>query len=179
MLTAIVFLIDPLPSAWRLSVDRLRPTLPNCRIMRAVCGQEFLQCRIQIRRSISTVQSLRREHEPVFRRTSSRFASTKRKWWTAAQPGWHWRAHRQHANRQNDRCSEAHHRWRGGEARQQDGSTEGGSPDQRSGKAGLMAQGRGVIPPFLRGLGRRIYAAIFSFCAGVIPPLPMFGRSWL
>jgi hypothetical protein len=36
-----------------------------------------------------------------------------------------------------------------------------------------------VIPPFLRGLGRRIYAAIFSFCAGVIPPLPMFGRSWL
>lgn len=36
-----------------------------------------------------------------------------------------------------------------------------------------------VIPPFLRGLGRRVYAAIFSFCAGVIPPLPMFGRSWL
>ena len=38
---------------------------------------------------------------------------------------------------------------------------------------------RVVIPPFLRGLGRRIYAAIFSFCAGVIPPLPMFGRSLL
>lgn len=36
-----------------------------------------------------------------------------------------------------------------------------------------------VIPPFLRGLGRRIYAAIFSFWAGVIPPLPMLGRSWL
>lgn len=36
-----------------------------------------------------------------------------------------------------------------------------------------------VIPPFLRGLGRRIYAAILSFWAGVIPPLPMFGRSLL
>ncbi|QIK42079.1 pentapeptide repeat-containing protein [Pontibrevibacter nitratireducens] len=36
-----------------------------------------------------------------------------------------------------------------------------------------------VIPPFLRGLGRRIYAAILSFWAGVIPPLPMLGRSWL
>lgn len=34
-------------------------------------------------------------------------------------------------------------------------------------------------PPFLRGLGRRIYAAIFSFCADVIPPLPMLGRSGL
>jgi len=34
-----------------------------------------------------------------------------------------------------------------------------------------------VIPPFLRGLGRRIYAAIFSFWAGVIPPLPILGRS--
>ena len=41
-----------------------------------------------------------------------------------------------------------------------------------------LAEGR-VIPPFLRGLGRRIYAAIFSFCAGVIPPLPMLGLSWL
>jgi len=38
---------------------------------------------------------------------------------------------------------------------------------------------RPVIPPFLRGLGRRIYAAILSFCAGVIPPLPMLGRSLL
>ena len=36
-----------------------------------------------------------------------------------------------------------------------------------------------VIPPFLRGLGRRIYAAIRSFWAGVIPPLPMLGRSLL
>jgi len=37
----------------------------------------------------------------------------------------------------------------------------------------------GVIPPFLRGLGRRIYAAILSFWAGVMPPLPMLGRSLL
>lgn len=36
-----------------------------------------------------------------------------------------------------------------------------------------------VIPPFLRGPGRRIYAAIASFWAGVIPPLPMLGRSLL
>ncbi|MGR3761080.1 hypothetical protein ACUXV3_13275 [Roseobacteraceae bacterium NS-SX3] len=36
-----------------------------------------------------------------------------------------------------------------------------------------------VIPPFLRGLGRRIYAAILSFWAGVIPPLPILGRSLL
>ena len=33
-----------------------------------------------------------------------------------------------------------------------------------------------VIPPFLRGLGRRIYAAILSFWAGVMPPLPMLSR---
>ena len=36
-----------------------------------------------------------------------------------------------------------------------------------------------VIPPFLTGCIRRTYAAIFSFCAGVIPPMPMFGRSLL
>jgi hypothetical protein len=36
-----------------------------------------------------------------------------------------------------------------------------------------------VIPPFLAGFGRRIYAAAFSFWAGVIPPMPMFGRSLL
>ena len=30
----------------------------------------------------------------------------------------------------------------------------------------------GVIPPFLAGCIRRTYAAIFSFCAGVIPPMP-------
>jgi hypothetical protein len=36
-----------------------------------------------------------------------------------------------------------------------------------------------VIPPFLTGCGRRTYAAIFSFWAGVMPPMPMFGRSLL
>ncbi len=36
-----------------------------------------------------------------------------------------------------------------------------------------------VIPPFLTGCIRRIHAAIFSFIAGVIPPMPMFGRSLL
>ena len=36
-----------------------------------------------------------------------------------------------------------------------------------------------VIPPFLTGCGCRTYAAIFSFCAGVIPPMPIFGRSLL
>jgi hypothetical protein len=37
----------------------------------------------------------------------------------------------------------------------------------------------GVIPPFLTGCIRRTYAAIFSFCAGVMPPMPMFGQSLL
>jgi len=36
-----------------------------------------------------------------------------------------------------------------------------------------------VVPPFLTGCGCRTYAAIFSFCAGVIPPMPIFGRSLL
>ena len=36
-----------------------------------------------------------------------------------------------------------------------------------------------VIPPFLMGCIRRTYAAIFSFWAGVMPPMPMFGRSLL
>ena len=36
-----------------------------------------------------------------------------------------------------------------------------------------------VIPPFLTGCVRRTYAAIFSFWAGVMPPMPMFGRSLL
>ena len=36
-----------------------------------------------------------------------------------------------------------------------------------------------VISPFLTGCIRRIYAAIFSFCAGVMPPMPMLGRSLL
>jgi hypothetical protein len=36
-----------------------------------------------------------------------------------------------------------------------------------------------VIPPFLTGLCNRIHAAIFSFCAGVMPPIPILGRSLL
>jgi len=36
-----------------------------------------------------------------------------------------------------------------------------------------------VIPPFLMGLSRRIQAAVFSFMAGVMPPMPMLGRSLL
>ena len=36
-----------------------------------------------------------------------------------------------------------------------------------------------VIPPFLTGFGSRIHAAIFSFCAGVIPPMPILGLSLL
>jgi hypothetical protein len=47
------------------------------------------------------------------------------------------------------------------------------------GATGSVASGVGVIPPFLTGCIRRIYAAIFSFCAGVMPPMPMFGRSLL
>ncbi len=36
-----------------------------------------------------------------------------------------------------------------------------------------------VILPFLTGCSFRTYAAIFSFCAGVMPPMPIFGRSLL
>lgn len=36
-----------------------------------------------------------------------------------------------------------------------------------------------VIPPFLTGCGRRTHAAIFSFLAGVMPPIAIFGRSLL
>ena len=39
--------------------------------------------------------------------------------------------------------------------------------------------GRPVIPPFLMGPSRRTQAADFSFMAGVMPPLPMLGRSLL
>ncbi len=39
--------------------------------------------------------------------------------------------------------------------------------------------GEQVIPPFLTGFGRRLHAAIFSFWSGVMPPMPMFGRSSL
>ena len=34
-------------------------------------------------------------------------------------------------------------------------------------------------PPFLQGCIRRSCAAIFSFMAGVMPPMPMLGRSLL
>ena len=36
---------------------------------------------------------------------------------------------------------------------------------------------RVVIPPFLTGCIRRTYAAIFSFWAGVMPPMPV-ARQW-
>jgi hypothetical protein len=35
-----------------------------------------------------------------------------------------------------------------------------------------------VVPPFLTGLFSRTHAASFSFCTGVIPPMPMLGL-WL
>ena len=36
-----------------------------------------------------------------------------------------------------------------------------------------------VISPFLTGCVHRTYAAIFNFMAGVMPPMPMLGRSLL
>ena len=39
--------------------------------------------------------------------------------------------------------------------------------------------GNEVIPPFLLGSSRRIHAAVFSFIAGVMPPMAMLGRSLL
>ena len=36
-----------------------------------------------------------------------------------------------------------------------------------------------VTPPFSTGCIRRIHATIFSFWAGVMPPMPMLGRSLL
>jgi len=42
-----------------------------------------------------------------------------------------------------------------------------------------IALNRKVIFPFLTGCIRRIHAAIFSFMAGVMPPMPMLGRSLL
>jgi len=36
-----------------------------------------------------------------------------------------------------------------------------------------------VIIPFLTGYGRRTYAAILSFWAGVMLPMPILGRSLL
>ena len=51
--------------------------------------------------------------------------------------------------------------------------------DTADAPAGFTLRGEGVIPPFLRGYSRRTHAAIFSFWAGVMPPIPMFGRSLL
>lgn len=45
--------------------------------------------------------------------------------------------------------------------------------------AALGAGAGRVILPFLGGLKSRGYAAILSFWAGVIPPIPMLGRSLL
>ena len=64
-------------------------------------------------------------------------------------------------------------------AYRRDGGTmtlDGAEIDPRS---TVEAQALGVIPPFLTGCIRRIHAAIFNFCAGVMPPMPMFGRSLL
>ena len=47
-----------------------------------------------------------------------------------------------------------------------------------------LAKGIGYLccrgnPPFLTGCIRRVYATTFSFCAGVMPLMPMFRRSLL
>ena len=44
---------------------------------------------------------------------------------------------------------------------------------------GLASLYSGGNRPFLMGLSRRIHAAVFSFMAGVIPPIAMLGRSLL
>ena len=46
-------------------------------------------------------------------------------------------------------------------------------------KYGGMEPSDAVIRPFLMGLSRRTQAAVFSFIAGVMPPIPMLGRSLL
>jgi hypothetical protein len=42
-----------------------------------------------------------------------------------------------------------------------------------------IAMARWVILPVLAGHDCRTYAAMFSFMAGVTPPMPMLGRSLL
>ncbi len=42
-----------------------------------------------------------------------------------------------------------------------------------------MKDDESVVPPFLGGLKSRGYAAILSFCIGVMPPMPILGRSLL
>ena len=44
---------------------------------------------------------------------------------------------------------------------------------------GASRRFRMVILPVLTGRDRRTHAAIFSFIAGVTPPMPMLGRSLL
>ena len=64
-------------------------------------------------------------------------------------------------------------------------ATDPQTPNWAAGRACRSAwlpkssRGSPVIPPFLTGCVRRTYAAIFSFWAGVMPPMPMFGRSLL
>ncbi len=53
------------------------------------------------------------------------------------------------------------------------------APTLRTGDVIILDNLSRVIPPFLAGCIRRIHAAIFSFWAGVMPPMPMFGRSLL
>ena len=52
------------------------------------------------------------------------------------------------------------------------------TPEQQAEARQRRAEGA-VIPPFLTWPICRIHAARFSFCAGVIPPMPIFGRSLL
>lgn len=44
---------------------------------------------------------------------------------------------------------------------------------------GISPRDPAVVPPFLGGLKSRGYAAILSFCIGVMPPMPILGRSLL
>ena len=51
---------------------------------------------------------------------------------------------------------------------------------RRFGSVVAAVQGRPrVISPFSMGSSCRIHAAVFSFIAGVMPPMPMLGRSLL
>jgi hypothetical protein len=55
--------------------------------------------------------------------------------------------------------------------------TEHGGPVAEAQVGGDDDAGALVIASFLTGCVRKTYAAIFSFMAGVMPPMPMFGRS--
>jgi hypothetical protein len=56
---------------------------------------------------------------------------------------------------------------------------EGYLSDEREARFFGFALDEEVIPPFLMGSSRRFHAAVFSFIAGVMPPMPMLGRSLL